>query len=113
MPCSERPASRTANGAGSTARTDPTVAAASVPMIVARRRGPDPRRPRSGVATAPDSRGAVSVHCALARDTCIVVATLVISGAPRLPTAATTSATKTSAGTSKRDVPSARPGVRR
>ena len=34
----------------------------------------------------------VSDHCALASETWNVVATLVISGAPRLPTTATTSA---------------------
>ena len=39
------------------------------------------------MATAPVSSVMVSVHCALASDTWNVVATLVISGAPRLPTA--------------------------
>src|SRR5437899_2606707 len=51
---------------------------------------------------APVSRVMVRVHCALARDTSNVVATLVISGAPRLPTAATTRAMNTSDGTSTR-----------
>ena len=82
--------------------TLPPVTTASVPMIVARRRGPAPRRPRSGMATAPDSSVMVSVHWALASDTWNVVATLVISGAPRLPTTATTSAMKRREGTSRR-----------
>jgi hypothetical protein len=44
----------------------------------------------------------VSVHCALSSDTWNVTATLVISGAPRLPTAATTRAMNISDGTSSR-----------
>ena len=45
---------------------------------------------------APLRRVIVSVHCALASDTPNVVATLVIRGAPRLPTAATTKAMNSS-----------------
>ena len=52
------------------------------------------------MATAPVSRVIVSVHCAAASDTWWVLATLVISGAPRLPMAATTSATNTNVATS-------------
>ncbi|MCP9983167.1 hypothetical protein [Actinomadura madurae] len=44
----------------------------------------------------------VSVHCALSRETWNVVATLVMSGVPRLATAATTSAMNIRAGTSRR-----------
>src|SRR5579859_4482666 len=49
-----------------------------------------PIRPRTGVTMAPLKRVMVCVHCALSSDTPNVVATLVMSGAPRLPTAATT-----------------------
>ena len=48
------------------------------------------------MATAPVSSAMVKVHCAASRDTRSVVATLVISGAPRLPTTATTSAISSS-----------------
>ena len=51
---------------------------------------------------APLRRVMVSVHCAAASDTWNVVATLVIRGAPRLPTAATTKAMNSSEGTSSR-----------
>ena len=63
-----------------------------------RRWAPAPIRPRTGVATAPARRVTVNVHCALASDTWKVVATLVMSGAPRLPTAATTRAMKSNDG---------------
>lgn len=51
---------------------------------------------------APLKRVIVNVHCALPSDTWNVVATLVISGAPRLPTAATTMAMNSSEGISRR-----------
>jgi hypothetical protein len=54
------------------------------------------------VATAPAKRVMVRVHWAASRDTPNVVATLVISGAPKLPTTATTSAMNSSDGTSRR-----------
>jgi hypothetical protein len=73
-----------------------------VARIVSRRRDPAPSRPRSGVARAPLNKVMVSVHCALSSDTWNVVATLVMSGAPRLPIAATTRATNISEGTSSR-----------
>lgn len=101
-PWAARPASSHPNESGSTVSTLPPATTASVPMIVARRRGPAPRRPSSGMATAPDSSVMVSVHWALASDTRNVVATLVIKGAPRLPMAATTSAMKMREGTSRR-----------
>ena len=70
-----------------------------VTRIASRRCAPDPIRPSSGAVTAPLSSVTVSVHWAAAKDTCNCVATLVISGAPRLPTAAATSAMKISVGT--------------
>jgi hypothetical protein len=51
---------------------------------------------------APLRRVIVNVHCALASETWNVVATLVIRGAPRLPTAATTKAMNSSEGTNSR-----------
>ncbi|MGW0916616.1 hypothetical protein ACWD1Z_33550 [Streptomyces sp. NPDC002784] len=54
------------------------------------------------MATAPLSSATVSVHCALPGETCNEVATLVMSGTPRLATAATTRAMNSSEGTSSR-----------
>lgn len=101
-PWAALPTSSQANGSGSTVRALPTTTIASVARIVARRCGPAPSRPRTGVATAPLSRAMVSVHCALSRETWNVVATLVMSGVPRLATAATTRAMNIRAGTSRR-----------
>ena len=62
----------------------------SVPTTMPRRWRPAPRRPNIGVAIAPVRRGVVRVHRALETETRNVVAALVISGAPRLPTTTTT-----------------------
>ncbi|CAM5706376.1 hypothetical protein SALBM217S_02917 [Streptomyces griseoloalbus] len=101
-PWAALPASSHANGSGSTVSALPATTTASVTRIVARRWGPAPSRPRTGVATAPLSSATVSVHCALPSETWNVVATLVMSGAPMLPTAATTRAMHISEGTSSR-----------
>jgi hypothetical protein len=69
VPWAARPASSTQNGPGTTVARPPATTAASVPTTVARRRGPSPRRPSSGMATAPVSRVIVSVHCAAASET--------------------------------------------
>jgi len=91
-----RPASRTPSGSGSTVAALPAATTPRVPGTTARRRVPVPSRPRTGAATAPVSSAIVRVHWAAARETPSVVATLVISGAPRLPTTATTSAISSS-----------------
>ncbi len=54
------------------------------------------------MARAPLNKVMVSVHCALSSETWNVDATLVMSGAPRLPIAATTSAMNISEETSSR-----------
>lgn len=102
VPGAARPASSHPNPSGATVRALPATTMTSVVITAARRRGPEPSRPSTGVATAPASRVMVRVHWALLRDTPKRVATLVISGAPRLPIAATTSAMNTSDGTSSR-----------
>lgn len=101
-PWAALPTSSHANGSGSTVSTLPATTTASVARIVARRCGPAPSRPRTGVATAPLSSATVSVHCALPSETWNEVATLVMSGVPRLATAATTRAMNIRAGTSSR-----------
>lgn len=101
-PWAALPVSSHANGSGSTVSALPATTTASVARIVARRCGPAPSRPRTGVATAPLSSAMVSVHCALSSETWYVVATLVMSGVPRLATAATTRAMNIREGTSRR-----------
>ena len=105
-PCAPRPASRRANptrpaaGPVATVAALPTTTTASAASTTGRRVAAPPRRPSSGVATAPTISVTVSVHCAPASDTSKLCATAVISGAPRLPIAATTNAMKSSPATS-------------
>ena len=68
-PCAARPASNTANGAGTAVATLPAVTMASVPSTTGRRRPAEPSRPSTGVVTAPASSVIVSVHCAAVSDT--------------------------------------------
>ena len=49
--------------------TLPATTTARVASTTVRRRGPEPSRPSTGVATAPDSIAIVSVHCDAASDT--------------------------------------------
>ena len=96
-PCRARPAMRNANGSGSAVRTPRSTTTASEPGTADRRRGPEPSLPSTGAAIAPANSVTVRVHCAAASGTFNVVATEVISGAPRLLITATTSATATRA----------------
>ena len=68
-PCAARPTSNTANGSGRTVSTLPATTTASVASTTVRRRGPEPSRPSTGVATAPASMAIVNVHCAAASET--------------------------------------------
>ena len=60
--------------------------------------GPSASRPMIGVATAPVIKAAVSNHSAVLSETPSARAMLGISGAPRLLTMATSTATQTSVG---------------
>jgi hypothetical protein len=95
-PCRARPARNTANPAGSADSTQPASITATAPTVAGRRSRPSPRRPRTGVTTAPVSRVIVSVHCDAASDTCSACWTAGSSGVPRLATAVDSTARNTS-----------------
>jgi len=75
---------------------------ATAPTVVGRRSRPSPRRPISGVATAPASSVMVSVHCEAASETRSTCCTVGSSGVPRLATAVDWTARNTSTAASSR-----------
>ncbi len=85
-----RPTTRPAKPTGSAASTVPTRTTPSPPKMTGRRKRPVPRRPITGVATAPAIRVEVSAHCAPVSGTSYRSAMLGTSGAPRLLTTAVT-----------------------
>src|SRR5215472_9662427 len=100
-PCRARPARNTANPAGSADSTQPASITATAPTVARRRSRPSPRRPRTGVTTAPASSVIVSVHCEAASDTCSACWTAGSSGVPRLATAVDSTARNTSTAASR------------
>jgi hypothetical protein len=101
-PCSTRPARNAGNPAGSADSTQPASMTATAPTVVGRRSRPSPRRPISGVATAPASSVMVSVHCEAASETRSTRCTVGSSGVPRLATAVDWTARNTSTAASSR-----------
>jgi hypothetical protein len=88
-PCSARPAISQPRPSGSAASTLPARTTPSTTSTTVRRCRPSPRRPITGVATAPTSRVTVSDHWALVTETSLAAAIAGTSGAPRLLMTAT------------------------
>src|SRR3982751_2643925 len=101
-PCSPRPAMIQPRPSGSAASTPPATTRPRMVSTTGRRCGPSPRRPTTGVATAPTSRVIVRVHCAWAGEAPVSAAIAGTSGAPRLLITATHVPMKISAGTNVR-----------
>src|SRR4051794_20557139 len=99
-PCSPRPAMIQPRPRGSAARTPPATTTLRTTSTTARRCGPSPSRPTTGVATAPTSSVMVRVHWAEEGLAPVSAAIAGTSGAPRLLMTATHVPMKISAGTS-------------
>ncbi len=101
-PCSARPATSQPKPSGSAASTLPSTTTPTAVRVTVRRCGPSPRRPSTGVATAPTSIVMVSDHWASESETWSTAAMVGIIGAPRLLITATTALRNTRTGTRAR-----------